>query len=43
LIQAIMTALKDFRGSANQEDDVTLAVVKIVDEKMGLGVRLTEG
>ncbi|MGA9537315.1 MAG: SpoIIE family protein phosphatase [Desulfobacterales bacterium] len=31
LIQAIMTALKDFRGSAKQEDDVTLAVVKIVD------------
>ena len=33
LIQAIMTALKDFRGSARQEDDVTLAVVKIVEEK----------
>ena len=31
LIQAIMTALKDFRGSPRQEDDVTLAVVKIVD------------
>ena len=31
LIQAIMTALKDFRGSAKQEDDVTVAVVKIVD------------
>ena len=31
LIQAIMTALKNFRGSAKQEDDVTLAVVKIVD------------
>ena len=31
LIQAIMTALKDFRGSAKQEDDVTLAVVKIAD------------
>jgi sigma-B regulation protein RsbU (phosphoserine phosphatase) len=31
LIQVIMTALKDFRGSAKQEDDVTLAVVKIVD------------
>ena len=31
LIQATMTALKDFRGSAKQEDDVTLAVVKIVD------------
>ncbi|MDP4858143.1 MAG: SpoIIE family protein phosphatase [Desulfobacterales bacterium] len=31
LIQAIMTALKDFRGSARQEDDVTLAVAKIVD------------
>lgn len=32
LIQVIMTALKDFRGSAKQEDDVTLAVVKIVEE-----------
>jgi sigma-B regulation protein RsbU (phosphoserine phosphatase) len=31
LIQAIMSALRDFRGSAKQEDDVTLAVVKIVD------------
>jgi sigma-B regulation protein RsbU (phosphoserine phosphatase) len=31
LIQAIMTALKDFRGSAKQEDDITLAVVKIVE------------
>jgi sigma-B regulation protein RsbU (phosphoserine phosphatase) len=31
LTQVIMTTLKDFRGSANQEDDVTLAVVKIVD------------
>jgi sigma-B regulation protein RsbU (phosphoserine phosphatase) len=31
LIRAIMTALKAFRGSAKQEDDVTLAVVKIAD------------
>jgi sigma-B regulation protein RsbU (phosphoserine phosphatase) len=31
LIQAIMSALKNFRGSTKQEDDVTLAVVKIVD------------
>jgi len=31
LIQAIMTALKEFRGPTRQEDDVTLAVVKIVD------------
>jgi hypothetical protein len=43
LIQAIMAALRAFRGSAKQEDDVALAVVKIVDEKMELGVRLTEG
>lgn len=35
LIQAIMTSLKDFRGSARQEDDVTLAVVKIVEENGG--------
>jgi sigma-B regulation protein RsbU (phosphoserine phosphatase) len=31
LLQAIMASLKDFRGSARQEDDVTLAVVKIID------------
>jgi len=30
LLQAVMAALQDFRGSAKQEDDVTLAVVKIV-------------
>ena len=42
LILAITTSLKDFRGSARQEDDVTLAVVKIVEENGG-GVRLTEG
>lgn len=42
LIQVIMTALKDFRGSAKQEDDVTLAVVKIVEENRG-SVRLTDG
>ena len=35
LIQTIMTALKDFRGSAKQEDDVTLAAVKIVEENGG--------
>jgi sigma-B regulation protein RsbU (phosphoserine phosphatase) len=29
LLEAIMASLKDFRGSARQEDDVTLAVVKI--------------
>jgi len=29
LLEAIMTALKEFRGAARQEDDVTLAVVKI--------------
>ncbi len=30
LLQAVIAALKDYRGSAKQEDDVTLAVVKIV-------------
>jgi len=29
LLEAIMTSLKEFRGAARQEDDVTLAVVKI--------------
>lgn len=29
LLDAILTSLKDFRGAARQEDDVTLAVVKI--------------
>jgi sigma-B regulation protein RsbU (phosphoserine phosphatase) len=29
LLEVVMAALKDFRGSARQEDDVTLAVVKI--------------
>ena len=31
LLQAIFSSLADFRGPAIQEDDVTLAVVKIVD------------
>ncbi len=31
MLQAIFSSLADFRGSAVQEDDVTLAVVKIVD------------
>ena len=30
LLEAIITSLKEFRGSTKQEDDVTLAVVKIV-------------
>jgi sigma-B regulation protein RsbU (phosphoserine phosphatase) len=31
LVQTIIASLKDFRGSARQEDDVTLVVVKILD------------
>jgi sigma-B regulation protein RsbU (phosphoserine phosphatase) len=31
LLQAVIASLKDFRRSAKQEDDVTLAVVKIID------------
>jgi sigma-B regulation protein RsbU (phosphoserine phosphatase) len=31
LLEAILASLKDFRGPAKQEDDVTLAVVKIAD------------
>ncbi len=30
LLEAILASLKDFRGAAKQEDDVTLVVVKIV-------------
>ena len=30
LLQAVIASLEDFRGAAKQEDDVTLAVVKIV-------------
>jgi len=31
LLQAVFVSLKEFQGSARQEDDVTLAVVKIVN------------
>ena len=31
LHQAVIASLKEFRGSAKQEDDITLAVVKIVN------------
>ena len=31
LLQTVMASIKEFRGSVKQEDDVTLAVMKIVD------------
>ena len=30
ILEAIIAALKDFQGSKKQEDDVTLAVVKVI-------------
>ena len=31
IIRSIIQAVREFRGSAKQDDDITLAVIKIVD------------